>query len=218
MTKRSAAEAVLLSAQQVRLFHTFGFLHVPDVFGDLLEAAGSAVERQAAGTRRSADGSLRMTGFVERDAVLGRLLLGDCDRLSRALSGPGMTYQGSEVVLDEAAGLWERRSPEPGTLILTCSLEQPHRTSGALRFLPRTHLLASGWDAAEDALRDSVTKLGFSAEDVPCSIVELAPGDLVAFDPYLLHMTGGAPAGGCRVILRYAAARPDKGGRWQSSH
>lgn len=185
MTSDNLPGAVALGTQHVRLYRTFGFLHMPGIFCDLAETTGSASTRAAETT-----------------------ILGRCHRAARELLGEEAVRVTAEVVTDDPAPAWRRRAERPGSLALAYVLDAGDNCPDVWRFLPRTHRENSGWDDSVHALRESQARLGLRPQDVPCCIVRAAGGDMVAYDPYTLHMVpDGGAADGRRFTLQYTTAR-----------
>ncbi|MDQ0958575.1 hypothetical protein QFZ66_002453 [Streptomyces sp. B4I13] len=171
-----------VTTKQVRLFHTFGFLHLP--------------------------GALADTGRAPR-FTFGR---DGCTRLARALLGGEVACRDGGGRLDDCASQWERRAQRPGSLVLTFRTQSRGRPQGELRFLPGTHRRSTGWDGHLGELADPVTGLGLTDREVPCCVVRMAPGDLVAYDPYTLHAAYDSTEGE-RLSLLYEPTESEGGTR-----
>jgi hypothetical protein len=67
-------------------------------------------------------------------------------------------------------------------------LEPLSAGTGALRFLPASHMRGSGWEGNElRQLMRHKAELGLPGADVPAHVVQSQPGDLVVFDTNVLH-------------------------------
>jgi hypothetical protein len=191
-----------VTTKQVRLFHTFGFLHLPGALADMDRAPCFTFGREPAAEQPG-----------QPEPSHDRSLTDDgCTRLARALLGGEVAYRDSGDRLDDSGSQWERRAQRPGSLVLTFRTESRGCPQGDVRFLPGTHRRGTGWVGHLGELADPVTSLGLTAREVPCCVVRMAPGDLVAYDPYTLHAAYGSTESG-RLSLLFEPTESEGGTR-----
>ncbi len=193
-----------LSEQQVRFFHTFGYLILEQVFAaDEMVRFGREADALLAELRprnRDPGQSQAESPFVEYREALSRLA--DDDRVhgpTSQLLGDDFLWGGSEghrTGPDEGTNHWwhcDRRDcvELDLTWIKYMLYFQPMtKEEGALRVLPGSHvpsycLRLMPLDAQQPSTSDEL--YGVGAADLPCAAIETRPGDLVVFNQYLFH-------------------------------
>ncbi|GAA1931084.1 phytanoyl-CoA dioxygenase family protein [Streptantibioticus ferralitis] len=73
--------------------------------------------------------------------------------------------------------------------------ERLHAGNGALRVIPGSHLPGSGWQgAAVRTLMRHDSELGLAGEEIPATVIDCEPGDVIVFNTNILHSAWGGAA------------------------
>lgn len=189
-------------------FEAFGFVHLPGLLEDRIDAIEEDFESLWAGAKPLDQGGIvaggdtyssskRIAAFVDRRSRLASLL--DDERvctLATLLVGEQWCYSGSDGNLYNGDSGWHsdgynkaagRRHVKVAIYLDTLSAE-----TGALRVIPGTHVAGDAYaDSVEAQRRRSLAVWGVRPPDIPCVVLESAPGDVVVFDHNLKHASFG---------------------------
>jgi hypothetical protein len=181
-----------------RFFETFGFLSVPAAVREELEWIEPEFAQVFSDQHIVHDGQTRtmVLGFIARRERLCRLLeLPIIDELLACLLGPDANYIGSDGNYYTGDTQWHSDGQHAvGTFVkIAFYLDPVGRESGALRVIPGSHRLTDPeWDARQAA--SSQELWGISGDQVPASVLQSEPGDLVVFNHNLMHSSWGGGA------------------------
>ena len=195
----------MLTRDQISHFHTFGFVVLRQVF-DAGEVA--VIRREAdeifaeARNGAPAGGETQyVQPFFERKPYLGTLV--DDDRvygIGVDLLGPDFILLQTEGRARSGATPWHGApgpDDEPLAVKINFYLDDLTRDTGALRFIPGSHLPADPDRFAilrENNADPDFRPFGVAPSEIPCYAAETRPGDLVVFTESLLHASfGGSP-------------------------
>jgi hypothetical protein len=189
-------------------FDTFGFVRLPGFLADRIDAIEEDFESLWAGARPLDEGGIvaggntylssrRIAAFVDQRPRLASLL--DDERVSGLaglLMGEGWCFCGSDGNLYNGDSGWHsdgyNKAAGRRHVKLAIYLDHLAAESGALRVMPGTHLPGDVFaDAVEAQRRRSVAVWGIHPRDIPCVVLESAPGDVIAFDHNLKHASFG---------------------------
>jgi hypothetical protein len=208
----SPREEFRLSPQQVAYFNTFGFLHLPRLFSGDINKITDAFERVFADPgheryemRELIHGEnlrVTITGFIENDPVLSEL--GSDPRVRAIVEGLiGRSYEftGSDGTLWFCETHWHSDSfafPMAGNRIkLSFYLDSLRGDNGALRLIPGSNYYDEGFaemlrknlPSREDLEKNRQMRdvYGVDACEIPASIVENEPGDVIVWNQRTMH-------------------------------
>ncbi len=193
-----------LSIQQVQFFKTFGFLSFPGLMLDRIEEITQAFEaiwtewggghngKPHEGTARSC-----IVPFIDQSKNLSSLI--DDPRIleiATSLLGEEFNYMGSDGNYYVGDTGWHsdgwHTAGKPQHLKFAFYLDPLKEDSGALRIIPGSHLDGDDYAAAlQNNVRNSPKNWGIDGPDIPATILETQPGDLVAFNHNTKHAAFG---------------------------
>jgi hypothetical protein len=196
----------VLTHQQILHFRTFGYVTLR---GLLTQAEAATLREEVARALTDAFGRLATEpddlGGISGDylplavnrAPFSQALIADDRRtfgLSAELLGcPTVPSIGTATCFTGDSSWHTREGPDIGGITLWVDLEPRTADTGALQFIPGSHLpeferLLWQYDGAEPATS------GFESWEWPHVVVETAPGDVVAFHGHMrTRNQGGAP-------------------------
>ncbi|MCZ6680946.1 MAG: phytanoyl-CoA dioxygenase family protein [Candidatus Poribacteria bacterium] len=189
-----------LNEQQLNFFHTFGFLHVPELFGPeeiawITEEFNNVL--QTYGSGKAHDGSKRtmIVPTIDHSERLCTLLddariVGIASDILGAdfsyASGDGNYYTGDTGW--HADGTY----PELFAIKMAFYLDPVTRDTGCLRVLPGSHRADSFWRTENVSPRDSQKLWGIPPSEIPGDVaLETTPGDLAIFYHDTFHASFG---------------------------
>lgn len=193
-----------LSEQQVRYFHTFGFLKFPGLLRDQIpeiEAAFEDIWKERGGGHNGKphDGLLRscIVPFIDQSERLCQLL--DDERIvgiASSLLGDDFNYHSSDGNYYVGDTQWHSdgwRPPEGYLYIkMAIYLDPLTRDTGCLRVIPGSHHPGDWFsDTLQSELRKSDDLYGVAGKDVPAIALETTPGDLLLFNHNTKHAAFG---------------------------
>ena len=186
---------VEVTQAQARFFEAFGYLILPNSLKTDIDWITEEFEQtfldrgiEHDGTRRSAivpflDVRERMCSLIDHPVIQSVLT---------CLAGVDANYIGSDGNYYSGDTKWHSDGAHAvGTYLkIAVYLDPVTRESGALRVIPGSHRAeAHGWEARQ--ARDSLDLWGIPGRDVPCTVLESQPGDLVVFNHNLMHSAWG---------------------------
>jgi len=211
----------MLSAQQVNHFEAFGFLllrelYSPEEMAELSREVAVLMETQPA----KSDGPdfWSLAPFIEHSTTLIDLPVDDrIYQPMEQLLGNGFTWGGSEGVSGSFNETNDHQwhSDRGGQIDLSYRrikimiyLQSMRKETGALRVIPGSHhapfhtMLLPLQEQKQDT---SAGVFGAAGGDLPCTTLEVDPGDVVVFDHYLFHAVYGKQEMRRYVALKFAA-------------
>ena len=211
----------MLSDEQVNHFEAFGFLllrqlYSPEEMAALSSEVAEVLERQQ-GTKK--DSSFQsLSPFIEHGTALLDLPVDDrIYQPMEQLLGSGFVWGGSEGVSGSFNETNDHQwhSDRGGQIDLAYRrikimiyLQSMRKETGALRVIPGSHhapfhrmLLP----LQEQKRGTSPGAYGVGGCDLPCTTLEVDPGDVVVFDHYLFHAVFGKQDRRRYVALKFAA-------------
>ena len=214
MPAARASEATATKA----FFDSFGFVHLPGFFSaDRIGVIEEEFESLWVGAQPLDQGGIvaggdtqssskRIAAFIDRRARLAALL--DDERvcgLAGLLLGEGWSFCGSDGNLYNGDSGWHsdgyNKAAGRRHVKLAIYLDPLTAEDGALRVMPGTHLTGDVYaDTIEAQRRRSSAVWGIAAPDIPCVVLDSAPGDLIAFNHNLKHASFGGGRGGRRMF------------------
>ena len=189
-----------LSSQQVRFFETFGYLAFPGFMLDRIDEISEAfesvwAERGGGHNGKPHDGSARscIVPFIDQSANLSSLI--DDPRIlaiATTLLGEDFNYMGSDGNYYVGDTGWHsdgwHPDGKPQHLKLAFYLDPLKRDSGALRVIPASHLDGDGYAATlQENIRNIPENWGVDGSEIPATVLETQPGDLVCFNHNTKH-------------------------------
>ena len=197
-------EKLQLTAPQLAFFDTFGYLSLPGLLDDCIDALTEAfeavwVERQRGYDGRPPDGTQRacIVPFADQHERLCALL--DDPRIEGLLSsllGADFNYMGSDGNYYVGDTGWHsdgwREPGKPLFVKVALYLDPLQRDNGCLRVIPGSHQLPDRYGRRlEDGLRNAREQWDIDGSGVPAVAVETRPGDVVVFNHNLKHASFG---------------------------
>lgn len=196
----------VITPQQVTFLGMFGFLRFPGLFADEIDEITEAFEAVFADSDHDRmdykealhrnDRRIIIPQFVDKHPVLARLP--DDDRIqeiARTILGGDIEYAESDGSLNFCHTEWHADTyGAPMTqrhIKLSFYLDPVRADSGAIRILPGTHFWQGAY--ARD-LRRTFRDLGKTRDvfgvdstEIPATVLESDPGDLLVWDFRILH-------------------------------
>ncbi len=200
-------EAFRLSGQQVAYFNTFGFLHLPGLFRDDIEAITAGFERIFADPRHEhwelGEGFLHggrrrvaMAGFIDKDETL-RGLRDDARILGvvKGLIGDDYEYAESDGNIWYCETSWHSDvygSPLSTYHVkLSFYLDSLSGNSGAIRLIPGSNFYGESF---AETLRKGLANperikeiYGVEGPEIPAWTLASEPGDLIVWNQRTIH-------------------------------
>jgi hypothetical protein len=209
----------MLSEQQVNHFDAFGFLRLrqlysPDEMAELRHEVAEVLEGQRDGTSDFQG----VSPFIEHGT--GLIELPEDDRIYRPMEqllGSGFVWGGSEGVSGSFNETNDHQwhSDRGGQIDLNYRrikimiyLQSMRQETGALRVIPGSHHASFHrllLPLQEQKPATSPGAYGVEGHDLPCTTLEVDPGDVVVFDHYLFHAVYGKQDLRRYVAMKFAA-------------
>lgn len=191
-----------LTQRQQRFFDTFGYLHLPGLMRDRIDAIIRGFERvwERTGTGndgRRHDGTARtcIVPFIDQDEELS-LLLDDprIHGLACSLLGEDFNYMSSDgnFYVGDTGWHFDGTHRRVRFIKIAFYLDRLDGASGALRVMPGSHHLDGGFRRSlvprEDGpLFDAEHDFGMHGRDLPAVTLATTPGDIVVFNHKIFH-------------------------------
>lgn len=212
----------MLSEQQVNHFEAFGFLllrqlYSPDEMAVMSREVTQVMATQPA-KREDGPNFWSLSPFIEHGTTLIDLPVDDrIYQPMEQLLGSGFTWGNSEGVSGSFNETHDHQwhSDRGGQIDLAYRrikimiyLQSMRKKTGALRVIPGSHLVPfhrSLLPLQEQKQDTSAGVFGVTGCDLPCTTLEVDPGDVVVFDHYLFHAVYGKQEARRYVALKFAA-------------
>lgn len=191
-----------LTDQQIRFFHTFGYLALPglmaDCIGEIIDAFEAIWAARGGGHHgRPHDEKARscIYPFIDQSERLSALL--DDPRIlgiAYPLVGEDFNYMGSDGNYYVGDTGWHSDNWHPDILRVKVALylDSLTRDTGCLRVIPGSHRVGDPYaNALQEQVRKSEELWGIHGRDVPAVALETQPGDVVCFDQNCKHAAFG---------------------------
>ena len=188
------------SEHQLNFFHTFGFLHIPELFSPdeiawITEEFENVVDTHGSG--KGHDGSTRtmIVPIVDHSERLCTLL--DDKRIvgiASAILGEDFSYASGDGNYYTGETRWhvDGGYPELFAIKMAFYLDPMTRDTGSLRVLPGSHRPDSFWRTGDVSPRDSQELWGIPPSQIPGDVaLETNPGDLGIFYHDTFHASFG---------------------------
>ncbi|QHT58844.1 phytanoyl-CoA dioxygenase family protein [Paenibacillus lycopersici] len=188
-----------LSRQQVDFFNVFGFLKLPGLFREDIQAVTEQFEQvlQAYekvmgahdGTKRlmvpCVDSSYYLSGLLDDPRIVGA---------ASSLLGDDFNYWGSDGNYYTGDTGWHPDGNEPKYLHIKLAfyLDELNGENGALRVIPGSHRETDryAFDLMR-TLRSPEEHFGLHGSEIPAQVLDVVPGDLLIFNHRTLHSAWG---------------------------
>jgi Phytanoyl-CoA dioxygenase (PhyH) len=193
---------MMLSAQQIAFFETFGYLAFPGLLRDRVDEITrdfAAVWAAHGGGHHGKphDGRARscIAQFVDQSEGLSTLL--DDPRIlgiATSLLGEDFNYMGSDGNLYAGDTGWhsDGRHTQGLHIKIAFYLDPLSRETGCLRVIPGSHLPGDRYtEALQQQIGRSRELWGIEGRDLPAVALETQPGDLVCFNHNTKHAAFG---------------------------
>tara|TARA_B100001123_G_scaffold280051_1_gene311998 strand:+ start:4402 stop:5274 length:873 start_codon:yes stop_codon:yes gene_type:complete len=192
-----------LSDQQLSFFDTFGFLALPGLMADAIDAITDAFEKIWAGRGGGHNGAAHdskqrscIVPFIDQHERLCSLL--DDTRINGVLCdllGDDYNYVGSDGNYYAGDTVWHSDGWGKAVRFVKIAfyLDPLTRDSGCLRVIPGSHNLEDQFSLKlQEQLRESEENWGIPGKDLLAGVgLETQPGDLVLFNHNLKHSAFG---------------------------
>jgi ectoine hydroxylase-related dioxygenase (phytanoyl-CoA dioxygenase family) len=183
-----------LAPEQVRFFETFGYIILPGLLKDQIEAITADFEGVFADRGVVHDPTKRTCIVPFADQREGLCALLDDPRiegLAASLLGDDFNYIGSDGNCYSGDTPWHSDGFHTvGKYVkIAIYLDLVGRDTGALRVIAGSHRVGDDW-AAKQAIR-SQELWGIPQSEVPAVSLDSRPGDVVAFNHNLMHAAFG---------------------------
>ena len=189
---------------EINFFKTFGYLSFPQLMADRITAIQDAFEavweeRGGGHNGRPHEGTARscIVPFIDQSEELSSLL--DDPRvlaIAKTLLGDDFNYMGSDGNFYVGDTGWHsdggHKLEDPMHIKIAFYLDPLTRHTGALRVIPGSHLFGDNYaDALSQQVGKSQELWEIHGKDVPATIFETTPGDLVLFNHNTKHAAFG---------------------------
>ena len=211
-----------LSPQQVTAFDTFGFLLLPGLLAEDIDAIGASFERIMA-TRElevvrcdqfydaSASGLLDRPRLAVTEPVEPLVRHPRIDGVVSSLLGPDPVHTFAQANLFNCDVHWHNDGIFTGGagrhVLLMIYLDPLTASSGALRVLPGSHhagpfrqQLISSLTRSE---RPLASAFGTAPDELPATVLAVEPGDVIALDFDLFHASFGGGVGRRSITMGF---------------
>ncbi len=189
---------LVLTAQQHRHFDLFGFLKLPGLIAHRIAEVIEDFERVwrehgggHGGRPHDAKHRSCIYPFIDQDARLSSLLDDPgLHGLASSLLGEDFNYIGSDGNFYAGDTAWHPDGNRicPRYIKIAIYLDQLDGSNGALRVVPGSHRVGEAYASeARDRVLASMDSLGVPGSQVPATILDTVPGDVLVFDHNLLH-------------------------------
>ena len=190
-----------LNEQQLRFFHTFGFIAFPGLLKDRIDAVINEFEviwaKNGGGHNgKPHDGKARSCmGFIYQTEYMATLL--DDPRLvgiASSLLGDDYNVTGGDgnYYVGDTGWHSDGWSSDLKNIKIAFYLDPLTKNNGCLRVIPGSH--KTGDSFAQELQRDlggSQEKYGMSGRDIPAMALETTPGDILVFNHNTKHAAFG---------------------------
>ena len=193
-----------LTEHQINFFDVFGYLSLPGLVADRIEEIQREFEAVWTGRGDGHDGkphegSARscIVPFIDQSGVLCTLL--DDQRIlaiAKTLLGDDFNYMGSDGNFYVGDTGWHSDGGhghgDPMHIKIAFYLDALTGDTGSLRVIPGSHRLGDHYaDALSGQIRNSQDLWGVHGRDVPATIFNTQPGDVVLFNHNCKHSAFG---------------------------
>lgn len=199
-----------LNEEQVRFFRTFGFITLRDFFTTeqvqtIHREIDVALDEQYHDQPWDGQG-MRNVNLLDDSTpfcsglIEDRRCLGIAEQLYK--DDGGVLGSHAQATIFPGDSHWHRdtkMSLQRGVK-MGCYLDHVDADSGALRVVPSSHWIPRVYDD-NDALWEGIVPMPI--EQVPCHVLKMGPGDLVAFDHRIWHGTCGGAYGRRMLAINY---------------
>ena len=195
----------MISEQRREFFHMFGFLRFPALFRSDVEHITHSFEQtfldhpEAVVEWVHETHENRMRRFIpdatKKNAALAALLTDDRIKgIASDLLGKDYSFSGSDCSIYDCGTLFHRDSygADPARLNIKMALylDPVNVDSGAIRVIPGSHHKGDKFVKALNQRIDSGFRdMGLSTDEVPATILDSEPGDLLLWNYRLIHAT-----------------------------
>jgi hypothetical protein len=189
-----------LTEQQINFFNTFGFLHVKGAMKQDIDWITSEYEAVLGNAGQNHDGTKRTSAvpFIDASEKLCTLLEHPVlEGVAESVLGPDFNYlagDGNYYTGDtgwHSDGWWDMRVR---FIKIAFYLDPLTYSTGALRVIPGSHVIADTFGQAANQVGSSQDKFGIHGRDVPAVALETQPGDLAIFNHNTKHASFGGSA------------------------
>lgn len=195
----------MLTQGQKSFFDTFGYLVLREVFTKdemgTIKRESEEIFQDGLGNRLDT-GRIALQPFFERRPFLAGLVADDrIYSIGEDLLGSGFFLCGTEGNLHSGntawhgAGMWDESIKAVKIGLYTESLTA---SAGSLRVVPGSHRRGSPdlfESLRQSTPKDLTTSYGVQQPDIPCTVLDTEPGDLVVFTENILHSAFGGHEG-----------------------
>ena len=193
-----------LTDSEINFFKTFGYLSFPQLMADRITAIQDAFEtvweeRGGGHNGKPHEGTARscIVPFIDQNEELSSLL--DDPRIlaiAKTLLGDDFNYMGSDGNFYVGDTGWHsdggHKLEDPMHIKIAFYLDPLTRHTGALRVIPGSHLFGDNYaDALSQQVGKSQELWEVHGKDVPATVFETTPGDLVLFNHNTKHAAFG---------------------------
>ena len=208
----------MLTPEQVEHYQTFGFLLLPQAFNadEMAALTQTAEEVWREDPPPEEHGEWRLSQIVERRPALHSLATDE--RIYPAIQqllGPDFIWVGSEGNISGRNEVtWhadrkyykadEQRWIDFKQLKVMIYLQAVTRDSGCLRVIPGSHKMPYHEDLAPQEVDPDARPFGLAPQEVPCTCLEIEPGDVILFDHMIWHAAFGGGPRRCYVAMKFA--------------
>ena len=210
-----------LSDEQMARFDAFGFLAFPGLLADCVDRiieefeeiwaahGGGHAGREHDGTARSA-----ILPFPDQSEYLSSLL--DDPRIhdvAASLCGDDFNYTSGDGNFYTGDSMWHSDgygSRPVLSIKMAFYLDPLTRDTGALRVIPGSHRVGEPFaDAMEHGLHREGTSFGLAPDQVPATVLDITPGDLVVFNHSIKHASFGGSHRRRMYTMNFSERFPD---------
>ena len=189
-----------LTQQQINFFDTFGFLHVKGALkNDIgwITAEFEAVHRNS-GLGHDGNARTSIVPFVDQSEKLCTLLEHPVvEGVAESLLGADFNYLASDGNYYTGDTSWHSDGwwdPACRFLKIAYYLDPLSYSTGALRVIPGSHIIADTFGESAQQVCNSQDRLGVHGREIPAVALETEPGDLAIFNHNCKHASFGGSA------------------------
>lgn len=196
---------MIISQQDQRFFEIFGYLVLPGLFREEADALSSAfdtlfterADEVVEWVHETHDNRMRriVTDATDKSDYFCALLEdARIHDIATSLLGQDYVYRGSDCSIYDCGTLFHRDSYGANltfaNIKMALYLDPLDRDSGAIRVIPGSHHAGGSYSQLLNGHLDSGFRdLGLDTEEVPATVLECQPGDLLLWNYRLLHAT-----------------------------
>ena len=210
-----------LSDEQMARFDAFGFMAFPGLLADSVDRiieefeavwaahGGGHAGREHDGTARSAilpfpDQSEYLSSLLD-DPRIHDIAASLCGDDFNYTSGDGNFYTGNTMWHSDGYGIRPVLS-----IKMAFYLDPLDRDTGALRVIPGSHRVGEPFaDAMEKGLHRDGKSFGLDPGQVPATVLDITPGDLLVFNHCLKHASFGGSQRRRMYTMNFSERFPD---------